>query len=88
MAKTDVTPKQEAFCRQIAMGKSQSDAFRTAFNAKNMKPASIHVEACKLMADPKITLRIKALCIPIVDKRRCPGRKRCPAGPARDPYRD
>lgn len=53
--------KQESFCQAIADGKNQSEAYRLAFNAKNMKPESVQVNASKLMADAKVTLRVKEL---------------------------
>ena len=38
-----------------------SDAYREAYNTSSMKPAAVHVEASRLMANPKITLRCEAL---------------------------
>jgi len=38
-----------------------SEAYRQAYNAENMKEASINVNASKLLADAKIALRIKEL---------------------------
>jgi Asp/Glu/hydantoin racemase len=38
-----------------------SDAYREAYNTGNMKPASVNREAHALMADPKITARVRRL---------------------------
>jgi hypothetical protein len=57
-----ITAKQEAFCQALLAGRSQSDAYRDAYNTKPCSTAgAIAVSASKLMADPKITLRIAAL---------------------------
>jgi len=44
-----MTPKQEQFVRLVAEGASQSDAYRQAFNAANMKDATIRKRASELM---------------------------------------
>jgi len=56
-----LTAKQENFAQAIADGMSQADAYRSAFNAENMKDNSIHVNASKLMADTKVSLRVEEL---------------------------
>ena len=57
-----ITSKQEAFCQALLAGRSQSDAYRDAYNTKPCSTAgAIAVSASKLMADPKITLRIAEL---------------------------
>jgi hypothetical protein len=57
-----ITAKQEAFCQALLKGRSQSDAYRDAYNTKPGSTAgAIAVSASKLMADPKITLRIAEL---------------------------
>lgn len=56
-----LTAKQEAFCQAIADGMNQSDAYRHAYNAENMKPESVNVNASKLMADTKVRLRVNDL---------------------------
>ena len=63
-----ITPKREKFCRLVAEGKSHSDAYRGAFNAKKMKPRTINVEAFKLMDNPDIANRVKELSVPMVAK--------------------
>ncbi len=59
--KNNLTPKQQHFCRAIASGCTMSDAYREAYSASKMKPATINREAHTLMATPKITTRVEAL---------------------------
>lgn len=56
-----LTPKQEKFAQCIADGQTQADAYRSAYNAEKMSEAALHVEASKLMDNPKITLRLSEL---------------------------
>jgi len=63
-----LTHKQEEFCRAILKGSNQSDAYREAYDAENMKAKTIHERASVLMADSKIKTRITALQAPVVKK--------------------
>lgn len=56
-----LTPKQEVFVQGIIKGLSQADAYREAYNCKNMSDNSIYVNASKLVSDTKIAQRIKEL---------------------------
>lgn len=56
-----LTPKQEKFVQGIIEGKSQADAYRSAYNAKKMTDKTIHEAASKLMADNKIATRVQEL---------------------------
>jgi len=56
-----LTPKQEKFAQCIADGMSQADAYRTAFDAGNMKAETIYSKASVLMADGKVTARVSEL---------------------------
>ena len=56
-----LTPKQEAFVQNIIQGMNQADAYRSAYSCKNMSDNAIYVNASKLAADAKVTLRIKEL---------------------------
>jgi phage terminase small subunit len=56
-----LTPKQEAFVQNILQGMNQADAYRSAYNCKNMSDNAIYVNASKLAADAKVTLRLKEL---------------------------
>jgi phosphoenolpyruvate-protein kinase (PTS system EI component) len=59
---TMITAKQEAFCQAVLAGRSQSDAYRHAYNTKRGATAgAIAVSASRLMADPKIAIRIAEL---------------------------
>jgi hypothetical protein len=54
-----LTPKQEAFVRQVLAGEDMSTAYRKAYDASKMSPASINREAHRLSNNPKITPRLK-----------------------------
>jgi len=56
-----LTAKQEAFCQAIADGKDQATAYRTAYDAENMKGESVYPQASKLMKNPKIATRVSEL---------------------------
>jgi hypothetical protein len=57
-----ITAKQEAFCQAMLDGKSQSEAYRAAYNTKPSSTAGTSaVSASRLMADPKITIRVAEL---------------------------
>lgn len=53
-----LTAKQEAFVQGLAAGLSNAEAYRQAYDAKDMKPATIHNESCKLALRPDITARL------------------------------
>lgn len=56
-----MTPQMEHFARLVAEGKNQSDAYRGAYKAARMKPASINEEASRMMANPAIASRVAFL---------------------------
>lgn len=56
-----LTQKQEKFVQELIKGKSQRQAYRSAYNAKNMKDNSVDREACLLFKSPKISQRYKEL---------------------------
>lgn len=56
-----LTPKQEAFVQEIIKGKSQADAYRSAYSCKNMSDNAIYREASLLVDSPKISQRIAEL---------------------------
>ena len=56
-----LTAKQEHFCQCLADGMNQADAYRTAYDASNMKDSSIHVNASKLLTDTKVAQRVAEL---------------------------
>ena len=57
-----LTPKQEKFCQEIAKGKSQYQAYITAYpKAKAWNRNSIDVAASQLMENNKIVIRLQEL---------------------------
>ena len=56
-----LTLKQEAFCRSYIETGNASEAYRRAYNAKQMSSAAIEVEASRLLANPKVALRVTGL---------------------------
>ena len=64
MPRTRLTAKQEAFARACASldnPLSLSDAYRAAYNAQDMSPEAIGVEASRLAANPIVALKIRDL---------------------------
>ena len=57
----NLTDKQEKFAQAIAKGFNQSDAYREAYSVENMSDDAINVEACRVMNNPKVSLRVKEL---------------------------
>ncbi len=56
-----LTEKQETFALKVINGLSLSDAYRQSYSAEHMKSPSVHVEASRLAALPKVALRIQQL---------------------------
>ena len=56
-----LTPKQEVFVQKIIEGMSQADAYRAAYNTNRMSDKTIHEAASRLMADSKVSARVKEL---------------------------
>jgi hypothetical protein len=56
-----LTAQQEKFAQALADGMSQADAYRTAYNASNMKDATIQNNAYKLMQNNEVATRVAAL---------------------------
>jgi len=63
----NLTPKQEAFCQAIVAGENQSEAYRIAYDAKNMAPATVNKRAYDLMRNGYVTGRVKELRAPVVE---------------------
>jgi hypothetical protein len=59
--KEGLTAKQEAFAAKVAEGETLAASYRAAYDAENMAPATVHNEACKLMANPLVTARVNKL---------------------------
>ena len=56
-----LTAKQEAFCQNIVNGCTQLEAYKRAYDAKNMTDQSISSNAYKLINDTQVALRIKQI---------------------------
>jgi len=56
-----LTEKQETFCMSVFSGMSFSDAYREAYDASNMKAATIHRQSHELVNNSKIRARLDQL---------------------------
>lgn len=56
-----LTPKQEAFAQRYVECGIASEAYRQSYNAENMEPKAVHVEASRLFSSPKVSLRVMEL---------------------------
>jgi len=63
-----LTAKQESFALAIVNGKSQTDAYKEAYDTSNYKDNAIHVNASKLVSNANVALRIAELRKAIVSK--------------------
>ena len=63
-----LTSKQEAFAQALADGLNQSDAYRKAYDANNMKPETVQNSAYKVLKNDEVTARVKELQDTIVSK--------------------
>lgn len=57
--KSKITLKEEAFIQELIKGKSQREAYKTAFSCKNWKPESIDARASHLFNSDKVQARYK-----------------------------
>lgn len=63
-----LTAKQENFAQAVAGGMNQSDAYRSAYDAGNMKPDVVNVKASQLAADGKVSVRVAELKAALASK--------------------
>ena len=56
-----LTAKQEHFAREVAKGATNSDAYRIAYSADNMKQATIARRAHEVMSHGKVSAMVDAL---------------------------
>jgi phage terminase small subunit len=56
-----LTPKQEAFCLAYLETGNASEAYRKAYDAGSMKPATVNRAAKELLDHPKISARLEEL---------------------------
>ncbi len=75
MSEFKYTAKEEKFCLEVATGVDENgrpitygEAYRRAYNAEKMKPATIDVKASQLMSQDKITVRVNTLKEKVVEK--------------------
>lgn len=59
--KDQLTPKQENFCLAYIETGNASEAYRSAYDAENMKAETIHVKASELLSSDKVSVRVKEL---------------------------
>ena len=52
-----LTPKQEEFAQQWYATGNKTEAYRRAYNAKNMTDEVTSIEANKVSSNPKVSLR-------------------------------
>jgi phage terminase small subunit len=63
-----LTQKQESFCLAYVETGNASEAYRRAYNAGKMKSESVNVNASKLLAGAKISLRVAGLKADLVER--------------------
>ena len=68
MADVKLTAKQEAFAQGIANGLGQADAYRTAYDAANMKDETVYPNASRLMSNSKVLARVAELKAQVAEK--------------------
>lgn len=56
-----LTVKQEAFCYAYIETGNATESYRQAYDAENMSAPAIGVEACRLLDNPNVSLKIKEL---------------------------
>lgn len=56
-----LTPKQEAFCQKYIETGNANEAYRQAYNASGMKPATINRKAHEIVHMPHIAARVDEL---------------------------
>lgn len=56
------SPQQEAFAKQLALGKSKAEAYRIAYpSSQKWKPDAVHVKASVLASNGKVMVRVAQL---------------------------
>ena len=63
-----LTIKQEQFCLAYMQTGSGAEAYRTAYSAENMKPATIHRRAFDLLENGKVQARLAELRQPALER--------------------
>jgi len=60
-----LTVKQRKFAENVVAGMNLSDAYRAAYDASSMKPATVQKRACELMTHGKVTGCVEALAVEV-----------------------
>ena len=63
-----LTPKQEKFCQLIFEGKTQTEAYRGAYNCAKQKPTTVNNNAYMLLQNSDIIARIAYLRAKLEEK--------------------
>ena len=63
---TKLTAKQEAFCLAYLKSSNASEAYRQAYDTKGASPNCVEVNACRLLKNTKVALRIAQLRAPVI----------------------
>lgn len=63
-----LTNKQERFVQELVKGKSQREAYKTAYDASRMKDSTIDSKACNLLKQDKVKARYDELMKPAEDE--------------------
>jgi phage terminase small subunit len=65
----NLTPKQEAFARAYVETGNASEAYRRSYNCKpDIKPETVWVKSCELLAHGKVSARVEELKQEIADR--------------------
>ena len=62
-----LTRKQEAFCQAMLTTNNASDAYRVAYDAGRMNPATVHRKAHDVLANGKVAARLAELRAPAAE---------------------
>ncbi len=63
-----LTPKQEKYVQELIKGKSQRQAYKAAYNAKNMSDKTIDVKASQLLKRDKVRIRYEELRNKVIER--------------------
>lgn len=61
MARATLTAKQEAFAVAYVETGNASEAYRRSYDASKTKPDNVHIKASHLMADGRVSARVREL---------------------------
>lgn len=62
-----LTAREEKFCTEVAAGNELTTAYRSAYNAGNMKPETVRRRASEINSKPEVAERIKMIARPAVE---------------------